>query len=156
MKRIIIVDILNEISLIEKYDNNSINHQLIEYLIKKAKNIKNTEDIKVIINNKGDTNINISKKILKGLEQELKDTIDVQYYNNFLQFILLLLGILFLFLSTTIHKNVIWEEVLIIIGWVPIWRMVNIEFIDILSLRKRKKIIRKLLKSEFMILKKEN
>jgi len=156
MKRIIIVDILNEISLIEKYDNNSINHQLIEYLIKKAKNIKNTEDIKVIINNKGDTNINISKKILKGLEQELKDTIDVQYYNNFLQFILLLLGILFLFLSTTIHKNVIWEEVLIIIGWVPIWRMVNIEFIDILSLRKRKKIIRKLLKYEFMILKKEN
>jgi len=150
------IDISNESNLIDKYDCNSVNNNLIEYLIKKVKYIKNKENIKIIINNTCNTRIDIIDKIIKGLELELKNTIHIHYRNNFLQFILFLVGVGFLFLATMINKNAIWEEVLIIIGWVPIWKMANLELMDILNWKKRKKVIKKLLDSKFEVIKKEN
>lgn len=151
MEKVIRVDIHKEEDLIDRYDDDIVNHNLIEYLLKKAKDIKKDDTIKIIINNKCNTEIFIREKIIDGLKLEYHYYIKENYRNNFIQIALLLLGITFLFLSTLIKEEFIWQEVLLIGGWVPIWELVDIELFSESKIRKTKKIIEKLIKSEFEI-----
>lgn len=151
MEQQIKIDLNKEEDLIEKYDNNLVNHQLIEYILKKSFYINKEEPIKIVINNKINTNIFIREKIIEGLQLEYSLKIKEHYRNNLIQFLLLLLGITFLFLSSFFGEDVIWKEVMVIGGWVPIWEMVRIELFDESKIRKTKRLIKKLIKSEFEI-----
>jgi len=156
MKNIIKVNVSKKEDLLEVYDSNSINKKLIEYLIFKAKNFNKKDNLKIVINYSRKTNINIKQYLLNSLFNEFQNIEYINQKNNILQFIFLLVGISFLFLSTTLNKNIIFKEIFIIIGWVPIWRMAQLELFDDFTSRKRKKIIKKLMESEYIIIKKEN
>lgn len=151
MERVIKIDINSEEHLLEKYDTSIVNHQLIEYIIKKSLYFDKEDTIKIVINNKCNTNVFIREKIIEGLQLEYSLKIKEHYRNNLIQFLLLLLGITFLFFSTFFGEELIWKEVMVIGGWVPIWEMVRIELFDESKIRRRKRLITKIIKSEFEI-----
>lgn len=150
MNKIINIDILKEEFILEKYNTKKVNKNIIEYLIKEARFIAGYKEIKIIINNKCESNINIKEKIIEGLKEEYNIVSKIFYQNNIIQIVMIFLGIGILFLSTLIKNNIIWKEVIIIIGWVPIWKTVDFELGKDFKGRKRKKIIKRLLKSEFI------
>lgn len=151
MKKLIRIDIQNEEDIIEKYNSNIVNHNLIEYILKSSMYIRSDEEIEIIIYNKCNTKIDIKENIINGLKLEYTNTTKEYRRNNILQILLLFLGIILLFLSTLVNENFIWKEILLIGGWVPIWEMVNIELFKESKERRNKTIIKKLLNSEFKI-----
>ena len=84
------------------------------------------------------------------LKQEYNKSLKLYHITNIRQLFLLLLGIFFLFLSTLIKEDVIWKEVLLIGGWVPIWETIDIELFSDLEGRRKRIILKKLLKSEII------
>lgn len=66
----------------------------------------------------------------------------------------MLLGILLLFLSTVIRGMFIFEEVFLIIGWVPIWEAVDIELFSDVKEKKKRNALKKLLESNLEIVNK--
>ena len=140
----IIIDISSIDDVYEKYNKNEISKELINYIIEKCYNEKN---IKIIINNKLD--INIKPLIYKGLENEYNRIYLKYKKNNIIQIIYLILGIIILGISSIISENVI-SEVILVTGWVFIWSVVELEiFTDTIG-RKKRKIIKKILKSEII------
>lgn len=90
------------------------------------------------------------KIITDELKQEYNKSLKLYHITNIRQLFLLLLGIFFLFLSTLIKEDVIWKEVLLIGGWVPIWETIDIELFSDLEGRRKRIILKKLLKSEII------
>jgi len=151
MEKIITIDIQKEEDLIETYDDSVVNHKLIEYILKKSTLLHKEDNVKFVINNKCNTEIFIREKIIEGLKLEYDHTIKEHHYNNLIQILLLFMGITFLFLSTLISEEFIWKEVMVIVGWVPIWEMIDIELFKEFKNKRNKKIIEKLIKSDFEI-----
>ena len=151
MENIIKIDIKNEDELLEKYDDSLVNHHIIEYILKKSFFFNKEDDIKIVINKKCNTDVYIREKIIEGLQLEYSLKTKQHYRNNLIQFVLLLIGITFLFFSTFLEQGLLWKEVMVIGGWVPIWELVRIELFDESKIRKTKKILKKLIKSEFKV-----
>ena len=140
----IIIDISSIDDVYEKYNKNEISKELINYIIEKCYNEKN---IKIIINNKLD--ININPLIYKGLENEYNRIYLKYKKNNIIQIIYLILGIIILGISSIISENVI-SEVILVTGWVFIWSVVELEIFTDTTGRKKRKIIKRILKSEII------
>ena len=140
----IIIDISSIDDVYEKYNKNEISKELINYIIEKCYNEKN---IKIIINNKLD--INIKPLIYKGLENEYNRIYLKYKKNNIIQIIYLILGIIILGISSIISENVI-SEVILVTGCVFIWSVVELEIFTDTTGRKKRKIIKRILKSEII------
>ena len=138
------VDINKKEDFFEKYNKEVISKELINYLINCAMDYDYVETI--IINSK----LNLDFKLLlkEGLKKELDFSFKRKRKTNVLQFSLLLLGLFFIFLSVFLQNSIIWHEVILIIGWVPIWEAIDIELFRDSKERKRRNIIRKLLDSD--------
>ena len=151
MSKEIKIDIVNRNDLLEKYDENKISRDVIEYLIKESMLVNKQEKIEIIINkDKSILTEDCNDLIKKGLKDEYKRSIEIQHDNNIKQIYFLILGIILLFLSTQIQENGIWKEILLISGWVPIWEMVKIELFPDVQGRIRRRFIKKLLKSNII------
>ena len=150
MDKLIKINILNEDSLIEKYNNDKANKKLIEYIIKEAKYIRDYDKLDIVIYNECNTKLNIAEIIIQGLKEEYENISNEYHRTNIIQLALLILGLIFLFFSSLISESSIWKEVLLIIGWVPIWEMVDLELFKDYRGRRKKKIIAKLLSSDFI------
>lgn len=145
MEKIIEIDLLEKEDFIEKYNNRKISKSLIEYMMDEAMFIGKKDTIKIEIHNDCNLEIDIVKMIKDGLEIEYQKNIKNRKLNNIKQFILLLIGIIFLCLSTLMKEGFIFQEVFLIIGWVPIWEAIEIElFTDVKEKRKRQ-VLKKLL-----------
>lgn len=152
MEKIIQIDLYDEETLYERYNRNMVSRKLIDYIIEQAMFISVYDTVKVLINNECKIDKNYIEMIKDGLRIEYKKKLRNRYYNNIKQLVLLLIGTLFLFMTVIIKDNFVFREVVLIIGWVPIWAAIEIElFTDAVERRKRK-IIKKLLKSDFEIL----
>lgn len=151
MEKTIKLDITNAENLLERYNEDIINHKLIEYIINKSFYTGKNDKIKIIINNKIKTDIDIKEMIIKSLKEEYIKIEKEYYRNNFIQIVLLILGSIILFLSTLFSQNFILKEILVIGGWVPIWEVMNIELFSDFKGRRKKLIILKLIESEFII-----
>lgn len=137
-----------EEDLLEKYNHKLVSCELIDYIIIKSKNyFKEDKVVLSIENNTKYSNENVEKLIKNGLKVELKNSTKIRDLNNVKQVILLFLGILFLFFSTLIN-DVIFKEVLIVIGWFPIWEVMDIEFFTDTKEKRKRSIINKLLVSK--------
>ena len=101
----------------------------------------------MIENNTKYSDENVEKLIKNGLKFELQNSTKIRDLNNIKQVILVLIGILFLFLSTLIN-DAIFGEVLIVIGWFPIWETLDIEFFTDVKEKRKRSIINKLLESK--------
>ncbi len=150
MEKIIEIDLNNKYDLIDKYNEKKISNEIIEYIIKQAKFLRNKQ-LKIIINKKCIIDKDIVKLIREGLEEEYARSLEEHNTNNIKQILFLILGVTFIFLSTLIDEGVIWKEVLLISGWVPIWEMIEVELFPDVDGRRKRKLIKKLLNSEIIV-----
>lgn len=151
MEKIVEIDLNNKEDLTEKYNNKIVSKNLITYLLEEAMFIDKDESIKVIINNNCDISEDFIELIKDGLKIEYNRTLKRKHFNNIRQFIYLIIGVIFLFFSTMFHDDFIFKEVFIIIGWVPIWEVMEIELLTDIKEKRKRRIIKKLLDSNFII-----
>ena len=71
------------------------------------------------------------------------------HQRGLIQILYLILGVVILFVSTLINDEV-FKEVILIIGWIFIWTMMELEIFNDKNIIKRRKIIRKLISSEIV------
>lgn len=150
MEEIIEISINNKYDLINKYNDKKVSNNLLKYIIKQTILLEKNKKIKILINKKINTDINSVELIKEGLKEEYKGSIEERHRNNIKQIILLLLGMFFIFIATRIEKIGMWREIILITGWVPIWEMVKIELFSDVYGRRKRKIIKRLLKSEIL------
>lgn len=150
MKQKIEIDIMNKHNLIDKYNEKKVTHTLIEYIIKQVNDINLYDEIKIVINKKCQIDDDCSKLIKEGLKEEYNRSLKKRDDNNIKQFIFFILGILFIYLSTLIKNDVVWREIILITGWVPIWKMIEVEILPDVVARRKRRVINKILRSEFV------
>lgn len=150
MEKIIEIDISDKNDLIDKYNNKKLSKELMEYIIEQAIFVTRKDKIKIVINKKCSIEQDYIKIIKEGLKEEYSKSLKIYHLNNIRQLLLLILGIIFLFFSTLIKEDVIWKEILLIGGWVPIWETIEIELFSDLEGRRKRFILNKLLKGEII------
>lgn len=148
--KVIKVDLDRKFDLLRTYNDKKVDLDLIEYLIDQIGLFKDTEKVKIVLNKRCELDVNAIKLIKEGLKEEHKKSLNVRDQNNLKQLWLLAMGVMFIFLSTKIDDSTIWKEVLVILGWVPIWEMVEVELFPDAAERKRRKAIKRLLKCEII------
>lgn len=148
--KIITVDIDKKSDLIRKYSDKKVSKELLEYLIDRIDDYKWNDKVKIVVNKRSSIEENSIRFIKDGLKVEHKNSLKERDETNLKQIWLLCMGILLIFLSTKIPDTLIWKEVLLITGWVPIWEMMEMELFPDAVGRKRRKCIKKLLKCEIV------
>ena len=148
MERIIEINLTNKKDFYDKYNKKLVSKELINYIIESAYyfDVDDTIKIEITYNTKED----YVTLIREGLNREYDKSITLSYKNDFTQLFYLVTGILILFLSTLIGGTVL-KEIVLIGGWVFIWAMVESEIFTDIRNKKKRKIIRKLLDSEFVV-----
>lgn len=150
MEKLVELDINSIEDLYEKYNNNYVSNELINYLINEVPVLNKDDNLKIVINSKIKQKIDLEKTIKDGLQKEYTKIYEKHYQNDILQFIYLILGIAILFCSTFIMESVL-KEVVIIGGWVFIWALLEMEIFTDKSNKKRRKIIQQLLTAQYEI-----
>lgn len=141
----IIVNIRRERDLYEKYSN-EVSSDLLKYLVDEAR-VK--DDVEIIVNTRLDIK-DIDKLIKEGLENSYKDTKVIDKFYDNKQIILFIVGMLFLIFSTITKPEVI-KELILIIGWVAVWEVLDIA-INVDSKQKyNRKIINKLINCKIKV-----
>lgn len=131
----------------EKYNDNIVSKDLINYILQQSKFINKKDKIKIVINKTFDKSVvNIIKQ---GLTDEYLLTLKKRNINNIEQIIFLILGIFCLFFSATIDMA-IFKEIVLIGGWVLIWETIELELFSDSQIKRNKMILKKLLKSDFV------
>ena len=138
MEKEINIKFLAESDIIEKYNDDKLSKDLLEYIISEAEFTKRNENIKIIIDNRCQTKLNYKDMLYNAFNEEYIHNLKEHLKNNILQLIFLLVGIFFIFLSFKVD-NQIWKEIFLIGGWVPIWEMIDLElFNDIRGIKRKK------------------
>lgn len=151
MQQIIEIDLTNRNNLIDKYNEKKVSHSLIEYIIKQAEETNLYNDTKIIINKKCHIEEDSIKIIKEGLQEEYNRSLRKRDDNNIKQLVFFILGVFFIYLSTLMKNDIVWREIILITGWVPIWKMIEVEILPDVAGRRKRKIINKILKSEFIV-----
>lgn len=150
MEKVIKIDLHNKYDLIDKYNEERISPQMLEYIIKQALLAKKNEKIKIIINNKCQIEKQCKELIIVGLDEKYQRSLEERDTNNKKQAFFFVLGLIFIFLSTLIEEETIWKEILVITGWVPIWEMIEVELFPDAAGREERRVIEKILHGEII------
>lgn len=142
------LDIIDKRDLLEKYNTKILSKDLINYLLDIASDIRKDDKVKIIINNYLDYE-NPIKVIKEGLKREYEKSLKKQTITDLKQLLYLILGIIAIFVSTLLETEVL-HEIVLIGGWVLIWEMVELEIFTDREGRKKREILKKILKSEFI------
>ncbi len=149
MQKRIEIDLVNEKDIFEKYNREFANKELINYIIDKTDPFNENEVINIYFNNmtklKKDDYIPVIKK---SFSNEYDKCIRDINHNNIRQFSYLIIGVLFLLISTIFAKKFIFEQIFLIGGWVLIWETIEIQMFSDTELKRRKIILQKLIKCE--------
>lgn len=148
MEKILEIDINDKEDLFEKYNEKKISKELIKYIIDNTPKFKKDDKIKVIINNNLKDKMFVSELIKKELDSEVARNEYKFTYNNRKQIVYFILGVAALVLSTFINVEIL-EEIILIGAWVVLWNMVELEIDDDINYIKKKRILKKILNSEF-------
>ncbi len=144
--KIIKLNIENKSDLYEKYSNN-LSKELINYLIKETKYVKDDITIEVTIKFKVD---NLEEFIKEGLIKTHNNYKKIDKIIDNKQLIFFIVGLTFLVISTLVKQNII-KEVILIAGWVAIWDSIDMSFNDANELKLNSRVIKKILNSEIKI-----
>ena len=148
MKKVIRVDLYNEDSLYEMYNYKKVSKDLIKYLIDNASKVKDDDELEVNVYKHFEKKDKCIEFIKNGLQEELDNNEYRFHITNVKQASFFVVGAFALILSTLINIEVI-KEIVLIGAWVLLWNMVEMEIVDEISMRRKKKALRKLLNSEF-------
>lgn len=148
MEKILEIDINDKEDLFEKYNEKKISKELIKYIIDNTPKFKKNDKMKVIINNNLKDKMFVSELIKKELDSEVARNEYKFTYNNRKQIVYFISGVAALVLSTFINVEIL-EEIILIGAWVVLWNMVELEIDDDINYIKKKRILKKILNSEF-------
>ena len=148
--KVISVDLDRKFDFLRKYGDNKVSIDLIEYLIDRIDKINKYEKVVIRLNKRCELDVNAIKIIKEGLKEEYNKSLRIRDENNLKQLWFLLMGVFIIFLSTKVPENLFWKEVLVIIGWVPIWEMFEVELFPDAKERKRRKAMKRLLKCQIV------
>ena len=148
--KVINVDLDRKFDFLRKYSDIKLSTDLIEYLIDRIDKINKYEKVVIRLNKRCELDVNAIKIIKEGLKEEYKKSIQLRDENNLKQLWFLLMGAFIIFLSTKVPEDLFWKEVLVIIGWVPIWEMFEVELFPDAKERKRRRAIKRLLKCQIV------
>lgn len=146
MEKIVEIDIKHECDLYDKYNSNRVSQELVNYIIDEASRYIRNEKIVLVINNKLGKDIECKKLLDEGLRLEYEKSIRRHQRNNVMQIFYLILGIFTLFLASFFNEG-IFKELIVIGGWVFIWELVEVELFSETTGMKKRRIIKKILKS---------
>lgn len=149
MKKIIEIDIMDTNDLYETFNRKKVSHELINYIIESANTFRKKDEMEIIINNKTNEKDKCIFLIEEGLKEEIEKSKERHIRTNRLQVVYCVVGILALSISTQIPIEII-RELIIICGWVLMWTIIELEMYNDVAERKRRKLLRKLLKSNFI------
>lgn len=149
MERIIEIDLIDKYDLVEKYNEKNVSNELIKYIINEAMYIPKKDKIVIEINKKFPTVKNCKTLIVDGLKREYNESLRLHKLIDIKQWIFFIWGIIALFLSTLFNNEII-EEILIIGAWVPLWEVIDLEVFADHDERKKRRVLKKLLKSEII------
>lgn len=147
MKKIDIY-VKRENDLIENYSANEVSRNLIEYLINKVKVIKRKEELSLNLYVTNETK-GCSDLIREGLKLEYNRSKKFRSIINTKQLLLLLFGTILLFFSTFIKEVDVLREIVLIIGWVPIWEAAELEIMTDTNESKKRRCIKRLINCKF-------
>lgn len=147
MEKIINIDIVDIKDLTEKFDNNKVSKDLINYIIDETLNYKKYDNIKININSYLNEKIDILKLIKEGIKYQYIQSLNTHFHNSLIQIIYLIIGAFALFLSSILEGE-IFQEVILIGGWVLIWTLSEMILFSDVKERKKRKALRKLLNSK--------
>lgn len=149
MEKIIEIDLDNEDDLFECYNKKKISRDLIQYMIDSMPRLKRNDKLKVVINNKIKGNIRCAELIKQAID-EACDRSDFRFhYTNMKQIWFLILGVIALLVASVIDGEIL-KEIVIIGAWVLLWDVVEMEVVDDINNRKKKRTLKKILSSEFV------
>lgn len=150
MKNVIEIDVFDEKEFFEIYNKKLVADSLLNYLVDQTPNFKNKETLKIKINSKITSDIDLKKCIVEGLKNKYQKSYQNHFRNTIIQLIYLLVGVLII-LASTLIKGEVFREVILICGWVLIWATVELEIFSDIEGRKRRKKLKRLIDSEFII-----
>lgn len=153
MERVVEIDINSKEDLFEQYNGRKISKSLINFLISTTPRFKKDDTLKVIVYNNMKNDISCAEFIKKALDAEITSNDYKFMYTNRRQIILFILGVLILALATIVDIEII-KEIILIGAWVLLWEMVELEIDDDISNRRKRKVLKKLVASEFEEIKK--
>ena len=144
MEKVIKIDVVED-NLLANFNREKVNPELIEYIIKETRFIPKKIDLKLQINN--ESKIKAKDLLIKAFKEEYQKVINEHKRTNLIQFILFIIGFLFIVISFNINNEIL-EELFLIGGWVPIWEMVELELFNDVRGNQRRKILLKLINCE--------
>ena len=151
MEKEIKIDISSREHLLEKYNENKVCRDVIEYLVKEAMLVDKETNIKIVVNkDSAAINADCKELIKKGLKDEYERSISKNHSDNVKQIYFFIIGVLLIFMSTFFKEQGLIREVILIIGWVPIWEMVRTELLPDAQGRVKRRVLRKLMHSEIV------
>lgn len=149
MEKILEIDLDKKEDLFDCYNKKKVSKELIQYILDSTPKLKKGDTLKVVINNGIKGNIKCAELIKKALDDSFIKNEYKSHTNNVKQLSFLIMGVIALCLSSIIKFDVL-KEVVIIGAWVLLWDAVEMEIVDDLVNRKKKKILKRLLSSEFI------
>lgn len=154
MEKTLVIDLDSREDFFEKYNKKKVSKDLISYMVRSSSKFKKNDKVKVIINNNFGGEENCTSLIKAALLQECANSEYKFHRNNLKQIFFFIFGALALIISTFVNVEVL-KEIILIGAWVFLWDMVELEIDDDVSNRKKKKILKKLLTSQFVEKKKD-
>ena len=149
LEKILEIDVDNVDDLFECYNKKKISRELIKYMINYMPKLKRNDTLKVVINNKIKGNVRCGELIKQALDEACIHN-DSRFYDTTLKQIwFLILGVIFLLISYVIDVEIL-KEIIIIGAWVLLWDVVEMEIVDDINNRKKRRILKKILSSEFV------
>ena len=146
MKKIIEADILDINDFFEKYNKDLVSHDLINYILDNSRDLLDNDEVEIVLNKAID--LKLESILRNSLKTKYQEEIKEHYYNNKMQVVYFLIGVIMLIISRILNDRVLIEELFLIGGWVLIWQTVEIEFFRDTLNHKKRKILKKLINSK--------
>jgi len=141
MEKIVKIDLNKKEDIFEKFNNDIVDNELIDYIIDSAIYVNKNDSIKLVINNY--IGFSYKELIITSLKKEYERRLFVYIRSNTRKVIYLIIGILFLVVSSLIEKTIL-KEFFLIGAWFLIWEMMELVIFSYTKGRKRRNIINKI------------
>lgn len=148
MKKVININLKKESDLIEKYNDMHVSRDLINYILEQTKFINKKDEIEFVINKEFEKDaIGLIKT---GIRNEYLIATKQTKYDNIKQITFLLLGLICLILYTFFKNIEVFDEILLIGGWILMGEAIEIQLFSDPVIKRNKMILKKMLNSNFI------
>ena len=149
MEKILEIDLDSTEDLFECYNKKKVSRDLIQYMVDAMPRLKKNDTLKVVINNRIKGNVKCAELIKKAIDDACARNDFRFHLTNMKQICFLILGVIALLVASIVDWEIL-KEIVIIGAWVLLWDVVEMEIVDDINNRKKKRILKKILSSEFI------